>query len=64
MAALIQTPQLIAQMAYQAHVCIDRFTVAMKKHPDQAWESLVDLRELLDQLQRMYPAKAFRRREA
>ena len=59
MAAAIQAQQLTPLMQ-RANALLLQFVEDQKQRPEHAWESLVDLRELLDQLQRVYPAKAFR----
>jgi hypothetical protein len=46
----------------QAHALIDQFLTREKECPDRAWEPVVELQQLLEQLQALYPAKTFRSR--
>jgi hypothetical protein len=52
----VQQLTLLVERAHQLH----QFAINSSEHPEQAWESVADLCELLDQLQQVYPPKFFR----
>jgi hypothetical protein len=60
--ALIQAEGLAANLTQQAQVLLNQFKLDQEQCPERAWESLADLRELLGQLQELYPFSAFRLR--
>jgi hypothetical protein len=59
-AAVIQRALQTVELGKQAHRLIDEFLIREKDDPDRAWESMVELRELIDQLSDICPPRAFR----
>ena len=61
--SLSQEPRTVLELGERAHRIIDEFLAKHRDSPDCAWESVIELHELLDELQTICPPRTFRRDE-
>ena len=50
----------IIRLVDQSFVLLKQFLVQNNETPNSAWETLVDVQEMLDQLRRLHPPRTFR----
>ncbi len=50
----------IIRLVDQSFVLLKQFLVQQDETPNSAWEILVDMQEMLDQLRRLHPPRTFR----
>jgi hypothetical protein len=61
MAAIIPSEQLALTMTQRARALLDEFQLDQQECPEDAWESLADLRQVICELTHLFPARSFRR---
>jgi hypothetical protein len=58
---LEQKPRDVLELSQRAQFVMKQFMEDQKNCPERAWEPLVELRELIDELLATFPPSAFRR---